>query len=296
MKISQTILLLALCLQAACTARSQAFQKVIDGFDSPESTCGDGNYIYVSNVGKQLLPTVKDGDGYISRLSPDGEMLDKHFLPAGAFLHAPKGLLVLDGALFVADIDRLLGFDLQSRKQVFNMDFSSTGTSFLNALAAGEDNTLFISATDIGKIFLVDIEKKHFTPLDLPEVKGANGLCFDKSSQKLYVVGFGKDNQPNGELGVLEQQQGKYSYKAVRGITGYLDGIVKDRDGDMLISDWVDFNGKGEIWKIDHSQKYTAYPIPWEISGPADIWLDTNRRRLYIPAMPEGKLYIIQSD
>ncbi|MBI1884088.1 MAG: hypothetical protein HYS08_07780, partial [Chlamydiae bacterium] len=72
-----------------------AEKKVIEGFDSPESIASDGKYVYVSNMGKELKATAKDGDGTISRLSLAGEVLDKQFLPEKGMLHSPKGIAIV---------------------------------------------------------------------------------------------------------------------------------------------------------------------------------------------------------
>ncbi|MBI3277958.1 MAG: hypothetical protein HYZ66_09420, partial [Chlamydiae bacterium] len=112
-----------------------AEKKVIEGFDSPESIASDGKYVYVSNMGKELKATAKDGDGYVSRLSLAGEVLDKQFLPEKGMLNSPKGIAIVGHVLYVADVDHLIGFDLKTRQQVMDIDFSSEKTLFLNDVA-----------------------------------------------------------------------------------------------------------------------------------------------------------------
>ena len=63
----------------------------VKGCASPESVATDGSHYYVSNVGKELKPTDKDGDGFISRMDLKGENLELRFIDG---LNAPKGLLV----------------------------------------------------------------------------------------------------------------------------------------------------------------------------------------------------------
>jgi len=80
---------------------SFADTTTIEGFSSPESTIISGNHLYVSNVGKELKPTVKDADGFISKLSKDGVIENLHFMDG---LDAPKGMSIVNNTLFVVDI------------------------------------------------------------------------------------------------------------------------------------------------------------------------------------------------
>ena len=60
----------------------------LEGFKNPESTLVSrvGDHIYVSNVNG--APTEKDGNGFISKISPDGKMIKADWATG---LNAPKG-------------------------------------------------------------------------------------------------------------------------------------------------------------------------------------------------------------
>mgnify|MGYP000385513130 CR=1 FL=1 len=107
--------LLALLVSALHAAAAPSTLKVIaeiKGFSSPESIAWDGSHYYVSNVGKELKPMEKDGDGFISRMDAKGEILQLDFIGK---LNAPKGMIVIEKTLYVCDVDVLLGFDLITR-------------------------------------------------------------------------------------------------------------------------------------------------------------------------------------
>lgn len=97
----------------------------VEGFSSPESMITNSENLYVSNVGKELKPTQKDGDGFISKLTKDGKIEALHFIDG---LNAPKGMGIVNNTLYVADIDTLRGFDLNTKKEVFSLLFN--GISF----------------------------------------------------------------------------------------------------------------------------------------------------------------------
>ncbi|MBI3399004.1 MAG: hypothetical protein HY026_07220 [Deltaproteobacteria bacterium] len=266
----------------------------IEGFDTPESVASDGTYFYVSNMGKVLNPTAKDNDGFISKLSKDGMIVERKFLPKKGNLNSPKGILAVNGVLYAADVDELAGFDLKKRKQVFKLSFKKEETKFLNALTKKDDNTLFLSSTDTNKIFEVNISGKPFYKLVIAGVKGANGLKYDADSKKLYVVGWGADNKPDGEVGVIDMSGTTPSYKTISPYKGFLDGIVLVDGGKKLIfSDWIKFEKAGVLKECDiASGKVSDVPLSEPVGGPADIYYDSAAELLWIPMMMEGKVLI----
>src|SRR5215813_13068667 len=80
-------------------------------FASPESAYyhAASNSIFVSSINGQILE--KDGNGYISRLSPDGKMVSAKWV---AGLNAPKGIRSVGNTLWVTDIDEVVSIDIAS--------------------------------------------------------------------------------------------------------------------------------------------------------------------------------------
>ncbi|MBI5179693.1 MAG: hypothetical protein HZA04_10605 [Nitrospinae bacterium] len=266
----------------------------IEGFDTPESVVSDGRFFYVSNMGKELKPQAKDGDGYVSLLSPDGKILRKKLLPQNGFFNSPKGLIVAGAYLYVADVDMIYGYYLPTGKQMFKMDFSKESTTFLNAFAKKDDSTLFVSSTDTGKIFEVTIRGKTGYKLLIDGLKGPNGLKYDAAAKKLYVVGWGKDSQPNGEVGVVDLNGAAPVYKSVTTYKGYLDGVVLTSDGKKLVfSDWVRFEKMGWLRTCDVATgAISEVKLSEPIGGPADFFYDAATGKLWIPMMMEGKVLV----
>jgi len=269
--------------------------KVIEGFSSPESVIAEANgkYLFVSNVGKKLAPTVKDGDGFISRLAPNGDILDKKYLPKTGVLNAPKGMAIINQVLFVADIDRVVGFDLITRKQTFDLDFSSQGTMFLNDLAVVDKKTLVVSATDTGKVYEISLgEKPRFTLL-AENIPGANGLYFDSRTQRLFVVSFGEGYKFNGKLGVISLRNDKHEYQALTGPIGGLDGVALLDNSKVIFSDWVAPDKTGLIRTYNlKTKKLAVIDLSQQVNGPADFFYDTKNGNLWLPEMKTGKVLV----
>ncbi|WP_319758982.1 hypothetical protein [Maridesulfovibrio sp.] len=280
-----TICLSVALLVAACSPKN----KVIEGFSSPESVTSDGNYFYVSNVGEKLQPTVMDGDGYISRLSKEGKVLDRKFITG---LNAPKGMVVTDGVLYVADIDRIKGFDLQSGRPV--MDLFVEGTSFLNDIVVLSADELLASATDTGALYKIKLgESPRISLVDVTgEIYGTNGLCLDPQSRSVYFASFGRNHKPTGFIGKGNFVDGRFVCEKVYSKKGLYDGIAF-HDGNLLFSDWVAAEKKGIIVsKNMETGEVSEVDLGEKIGGPADFYLDLNGKRLWIPMMLEGKVMI----
>lgn len=92
-----------------------------------------------------------DGDGFISRLSPDGPVLDLRWLDGAdpAFdLHAPRGMGIFAGRLFVADIDTVRIFDVRTGGHL--ADVRIIGARFLAGLMVGLDGSVYVAESAPG--------------------------------------------------------------------------------------------------------------------------------------------------
>lgn len=281
-------LLLALAFGSA-QAASVMVDKTIPGFSSPESVVVSGDDVFVSNLGVKLEPMEKDGDGFISRLDRQGHI---KALKWAEKLNGPKGMIAVDGVLYVADIDRVVGFRIGDGKPVFELDLAATGTKFLNAFARYDDRRLLLSATDIGKVFVIDLKARKFSELtfDTPP-KGPNGM--KKAGSRLIVVEWGTDGQANGSVKTykLDGMSAKLDKEYTPSPAGYFDGVVDIGANRWLISNWVKFEPAGLLQVLDTRTGQVSVANPkTPVAGPADIFLD-DQGKLWVPGMMEGKVY-----
>jgi hypothetical protein len=84
---------------------------VTDGVDAPESVYIDSasGFIFVSQVGG--APDQRDGNGSISKLNGDGSVNNASWVSG---LNAPKGLRSHNGTLWTADLDEVVGIDIDT--------------------------------------------------------------------------------------------------------------------------------------------------------------------------------------
>jgi len=257
----------------------------------PESLISDGNFLYATNIGKAFAPAEKDGDGFISKLSLDGKMVTPSITTEK--LNGPKGTALIKSVLYVADIDRIVGIDLASGKKVAEVSLTSTGTSFANDLTVKDDHTLFVSTTDVGKVFEVNLKTSQVQPV--ADVRGANGIYYDKATNHLYACSFIFENMQGGEIGVISWQQQKPVYEKIGDIHGAFDGLALLDNHTLIVSDWGAMDhAAGFVEKIDLGTK-TATKLNWPVmNGPADFYYDAKWKRLFIPELVAGNIVIKQ--
>lgn len=104
------------CLRADQSTATPVLQWTTEGLVGPESAVYDParKEIYVSNMGSYGKDAVAK-DGFIARLSPDGKLLQKHWVDG---LENPKGLALFNGHLFVGDDIYLTEIDVAAGKIV----------------------------------------------------------------------------------------------------------------------------------------------------------------------------------
>jgi sugar lactone lactonase YvrE len=252
------------------------------GFNTPESVYYDAkkDVYLVSNINGS--PTATDNNGYISRVAPDGSKVEAKWIEAGkngVKLDAPKGSVIVNGTLYVADITRLRTFDATSGKP--KADIALPGCTFANDVTSGPDGKVYVSDSGIkfddkgnptptksDAVYVVD--KNRAKILAKGEDLGhPNGVLW--SGDKLWVVTFG-----TGEIYSLDKAGKKADAQKLP--KGALDGIVGPlADGSYLVSSWEAsgiFRGKpGSDWNLALT----------DLKAPADIGYDTKRNLVLVP-------------
>jgi hypothetical protein len=254
------------------------------GFAAPESVLYDAenDRYLVSNVNGK--PDDKDNNGFISVLSPDGTVANLKWIEAAknkVKLDAPKGMGIVKGVLYVADITVVRAFDLKTGAP--KADIPVTGSTFLNDLTTGPDGKVYVSDSGLkwgangpepsGTDAVYAIDKgKPKAMIKGKELGGPNGLVL--TDKGLVCVTFG-----SGEVFTVDD-------KGVKGNVskppqGALDGVVSLGGDTILVSSWAAsaiYKGAvgGSFESVLEGQK-----------SPADIGYDTKRSRVLVPHMTE---------
>jgi len=268
-----SVLILVSVIQVPGAAR--AF--TISNFSTPESMAvdpDDGSY-FVSNINGG--PTDKDGNGFISKVSPNGNIVIQKFIGGKKdepLLHAPKGLAIVKKTLFVTDIDAVKCFDKDTGKHVLTIDFSRRAVKFLNDLATDGSDFLYVSDILTNEIFTINLRKNYRVRLFKrgSELGSPNGLMVNPRSKNLMVVTW-----QSGQI--LEIDRAGKIHVLKRGLTT-LDGIDHDHEGNIYVSSFE----KGEIYKIAYFGRGVLNTFLNGLTTPADISCDRKKQELLIPS------------
>ncbi|OFY59652.1 MAG: hypothetical protein A2X04_13250, partial [Bacteroidetes bacterium GWF2_41_9] len=139
--------------------------------------------LYVTNL--NMEPRLKDGNGFVSRVSTDGKITDLHWIDG---MHAPKGTAIVGDTLYVADIDELIVIDIN--KGVIARKVSSAGAGMLNDITSDSKGNLYITDSDANKILKYSngsLSDWLTTGLNLP-----NGLLAE--SNRLLLASMGSQD------------------------------------------------------------------------------------------------------
>jgi DNA-binding beta-propeller fold protein YncE len=219
---------------------------------TPESVIYDKvrNVIYVSDMNNE--PRMKDNNGFISKLSTDGKILDLHWVDG---LSSPKGLAIVGDTLYAADVDEVVAIDIIKGYIIKKMTYP--GMKMLNDITSAPDGSIYISDTD-GNILYRYINGK-ISPWLTEGLNGPNGLLVDGS--RLLLASQGSNDFTTIDFNTKTR-------KVVTEGINHGDGIAfTGIPGYYLVSDWG-----GEIYIInpDYS-KFTILNTKAQMSNSADI-------------------------
>lgn len=273
------------------SAGLQAQQPVvISGTGHVESVVWDGSDFLLASIGKTLTPANHDGDGRIIRISSAGQILESSILPK-VRLHAPKGLAFHQGILYFTDIDRMLGIRIADGRVTLQLSFIGV-SSFLNDVTIWDSNTLYVSDSDKGIIFKVDLVKKTYQALHIPVIPGVNGLLADTARNRLYFVSMGNKDVP-GYLGEIDLGRMKVQPLVTgtgSGISGMLDGLQRKYDR-LYVSDWAAKSGESPLkWFDLTTAEVGEILVRGAGQGPADFCIQDDL--LCMPEMKGGVVVI----
>lgn len=261
---------------------SLSFASKLELEGHPESVVVDekAEDMYISVVGKELKPTEKDKDGYILKKGKkEGSKLEK--LTKDEFLHAPKGLTLHDGVLYATDIDRVVMIDPKSGKLLGEVDLSPEKAVFLND-TVWLDGKLYVSATDLNTIYVVDPQTKKYEKLVLKDAIAApNGLAVkDGEPNILYMCEYASEgDKPTGRLLKINVKTG--SVDTLSDLRGLFDGLAWHK-GSLFFSDWLMDSGAGAVRKL--TGKTVSNVSKNQMKGAADFYLMKDDQ-LVVPAM-----------
>jgi hypothetical protein len=235
--------------------------SVTEGLDSPESVFYDAGsgFLFSSQIG-----------GDASAL--DGKVVDANWAKS---LDAPKGMRAFRGTLYVADIDQVVGFDINTGRETSRVKI--TDAKFLNDLCTGPDGAIYTTDSFANRVWVIRSGVASLFS-DAPQLLLPNGILVDRN--KVIVAtdgnaGRGGGGTP-GSLFAID-----IATKAVTQVTmqpiGTPDGLESDGRGGYITSDVAG----GRLFHVSASGE--ARQIRTLDRQPADIAYVAARTLLVVP-------------
>jgi DNA-binding beta-propeller fold protein YncE len=220
----------------------------LTGLADPESVAvsADGRVLYIANVNGE--GDAHDGNGFISRVSADGRMLERTWVRG---LDAPKGAIVAGAKLYVSDIDKLVEIDIPAGRIAAR--YPAPGGKFLNDVAVTPDGTVLVSDSAADCIYALEQGRLTVWSHD-PELKSANGLL--PEAQRLMAVTM------QGKLLAIDYQTRKATVLATG--LGLGDGLAPADGANYFVSEWP-----GRLFHVTYD-------------GKVAVLLDTRAQGTYI--------------
>jgi hypothetical protein len=290
--IAKTMLALTALALAACAPYPEhaegpwrvVAERTVGGFAFPESVgCDRGEgVLYVSQFGgTELKPGEKDGLGFISKVAPDGRMLEgKAF---AVTMNKPKGIWVERGRLWVTDIDGVWIFDTRTK---YGRKLVIPGAEFANDPAV-QGEALYVSDNRGDQLFRIEpadfidpaVQPKITTVLAKKEVN-PNGL-WPARDGSLLMAGFLAADKPRGIYALGRDGE----LKPLGDPIGQLDGLYEMRDGSLLFTDWK----TGSLMRRQPGG--ATETLAQGFKGPADFCV--LGATVYVPDLVKGEVRII---
>ena len=251
----------------------------IVNLNAPQGTAVDpGGGYFIANANGD--PGDRDNHGFITKLNPEGEVVDLHFIQDGEgpiVLHSPTGMVLVGQHLFVADLDTVRVFDKTTGKPVMAIPFVRHHCSSLTGLTATTDERVYVSDTQTNAIYQIDPAQDYKVSLFVQDdrLSGPRGLAVNPRTGHLVGVSWndGKIFEIDEKGNITELMANTFFSRRFYN----LDGIDFDRFGSMYVSDFT----AGKIWRIRPDLKKEV--IAEFLVSPAGLAIDRQKHLILVP-------------
>ena len=282
----------AILATAACVPRAPDRQIATDtaflvasvtGLSGPEAVRydPDQDVYFIANFNGR--GDALDNNGFISRVHPHGAIETLEFIKGGrsnATLHAPRGMIIAGDTLWVADVDAVRAFHRRTGAPIASVDFSGRNVGFLNDVARAPDGSLYVTDTGRNRIYRIS-GRTISVAMEDSILNRPNGITWDAAGLRMIVVPYG------GRQTHFGWRPGQPNTQVVATVPGgRFDGveIIGDR---LLVASQTD----SSLWSV---QSGRAVRVTRTTGAPADIGVDTRRRRVAVPYISLNRVDIYQ--
>ncbi|NEM97545.1 gluconolaconase [Pontibacter sp. BT327] len=238
---------------------------------TPESVVydPDRDVLYVSNINQSN--DRRDGDGFISKLKPDGEIEELHWVTG---LNNPKGMALHNNVLYVADVEEVVAISVQTGAILGK--YEAPKARELNDVTVDDAGTVYIS--DMERRAIYQMRNGRITEwFDKTKRQRPNGLLADDNQ---LVVAF----MSSGEVRLLNSETKEFTDLTDK--IKNADGITKAGTDGYFVSNW-----EGEVYYVNlEGKKWKVLDTKGKNMNAADIYYSGKTQLLYIPTFKDNRI------
>lgn len=290
----------SLAVQSAASAQSSDPIVVTGGLELPEAMIHDpvDDVYLVSNIGEGN-PLALDSNGFISRVAPDGTILDLRWIDGasqGVELHGPFGMALSGDRLYVVDRNALRVFDRRTGASLgtvaefpYTFPHTSGSVALLNDVCLDAAGSLYL--TDSG---LTLDGGGNFAPTGTDAVYRIRDGVVETAVAGENTLG------PNGCAAIggnvvwtsfksnrlLRTNPSGRIFEVAVLPEGQIDGVIRV-GGSLYLSSWEE----GRIFRTSIGGSDPEIVIS-DVPTPGSIGFDEGRRRLLIPLVFSNEVRI----
>jgi sugar lactone lactonase YvrE len=249
------------------------------GLDGPEAVRYDPelDVFFVSNFNDE---PAGDANGFVSKMSPDGDVLVAEFMVGTEDrpLHGGRGMFIDQDGLWVVDAGGVHLFDRKSGEQLDFVDFSEFELGFLNDIVLGKDAALYVTDTGTASLYKI-VDRKASLVTKVP--MNPNGITVDLETGRLLMVPWNDGDE------IIAWDIDEETFSSVGKLVGggNYDGIEVVGDT-IIVASQMDTSLHFMVNGVDNR----AVDLPGK---PADIGIDTKRNTVAVPYVSLDQVDII---
>ena len=256
-----------------------AAEVAADGLNGPEAVRYDPelDVFFVSNFNGE---PAGDSNGFVSKLSPDGEVIVSKFMVGtdDRPFHGGRGMFINQSGLWVVDALGVHLFDRRSGEQLDFVDLSKFEPGFPNDIVSGKDGALYVTDTGTASLYrIVDREASLVTKVPM----NPNGITADPESGRLLMAPWSGGD----EIIAWDIDEERFSSVGKLDGGGNFDGI-EVIGNTIIVASQVDTSLHFMVDGVDT----VGIMLP---GMPADIGIDTKRNTVAVPYVALDRVDII---
>lgn len=210
-----------------------------------------------------------DSNGFITKVDAEGNVVEMNFMTGTDEFpfHAPRGMFIEKGSLWVADVTGVHVFDTKTGAQQKFIDFTSFQPGFLNDVSGDGSGSIYV--TDTGKPIVYKIENDSPSVFldSLPVYP--NGITFSLLKNE-FVLAPWRGDTTFYSFRITKEVEEHYTFQG-----GNFDGLEFDEDM-LLVASQVDQSIRVHDGSSNKILIHT-------IGRPADIGIDRTNKIIAVP-------------